>query len=80
MQGPIDSIVLTGWDDPKVQHAVNHAFMEMKGEWDATDEASRGRLIALIRDGGFPDVDLTYDPAEGKVSRVYIWPKGRSQA
>ena len=80
MQGPIDSIVVTDWDNPNVEHVVNGAFMDMNGMWDATDEASRDRLLALIREGGFADAELAYDSVEGGVPRVYIWPEGRHQA
>lgn len=78
MQGPVDSIVLTDWHDPKVQHAVNAAFMRMNGEWDATSPDSRSRLLTLVREEGFPNAGLVYDPAEGAVPRVHILPEGRS--
>lgn len=78
MQGPTDSIEVTDWDNPKVQHSVNRAFMEMNGDWDATDDESRARLLKLVREEGFPNAELVYDPAEGKVPRVHILPEGRS--
>jgi len=78
MQGPIDTIVVTNWDNPRVQHSVNRAFMEMHGEWNATDDESRARLLTLVREEGLPYAELVYDPAEGKVPRVHILPEGRS--
>lgn len=77
MQGPVDSIVITDWDDPKVEHAINRGLMKMNGEWDATSDESRARLLKLVRGEGFAAAELVYDPAEGSVPRVHILPKAR---
>jgi hypothetical protein len=50
---PIETSVVTDWDNSSVQHLVNRAFVEMHGKWDATDDESRTRLLTLVREAGF---------------------------
>ncbi len=76
MQGPNDVIIVAGWESASVQHAVNRAIQGMDGEWDATKEESRSQFLQVVREEGFPDVEVTYDPMEGTLPRVYVWPEG----
>lgn len=77
VQGPTAVVWVDGWEDPRVQHAVNRAFMEMQGTWDPDNDESRERLLALTRAEDFADAELEYDPADGALPRIYIWPRGR---
>lgn len=77
VHGPTAVVWVDGWEDAKVQHAVNRAFMEMTGSWDPGDGDSRERLLALIRDEGFSKAELDYDPAESALPRIHLWPRGR---
>jgi hypothetical protein len=78
MNGPTAIVWVHGWENPKVQHGVGRAFMEMDGTWDPDSDESRDRLLGLVRDEGFPQAALTYDPVAGALPRVFIWPEGRT--
>lgn len=77
VQGPTAVVWVDGWEDATVQHAVNRAFMEMQGTWDPGDGESREGLPVLIRAEGFAVAELEFDPADGALPRMYLWPRGR---
>lgn len=70
-------MIFADWEDPRVQHAVNGAFMDLEDPWDPTSEESRTRLLKLIHQKGLPCAELEYDPAEGKPPRIWIRSEGR---
>ncbi|HWO93389.1 MAG TPA: hypothetical protein VNL92_01355 [Dehalococcoidia bacterium] len=78
VHGPTAVVWVDGWMHANVRHAVNRAFMEMQGTWDLDDGESRERLLALIRAEDFADAELEYDPADGALPRIYLWPRGRT--
>lgn len=52
-------------DDVNWMHAVSAAVMDQEGTYDPLSAASLARLLDAIRQQGYPDADMVYQPGPG---------------
>ena len=52
-------------DDAHWMHAINAAVMDQDGTYDPLSAASLARLLDAIRQQGYPDADMIYQPGPG---------------